>query len=141
MSHWPTEASTKSFAQHNREEKTMRLFHKLALAIVLISLLAMLFPISVAVAEEVVTFPAPNLEAAIREAIGKPTGAILQSDLVGLTTLNANTRSVTDLTGLEHCTSLTVDRLLPILPTRDRSRQTVSASGLSRSKCQQVYRP
>jgi Leucine-rich repeat (LRR) protein len=55
----------------------------------------------------VVTFPDPNLEAAIREAIGKPTGDIYQSDLVGLTTLGASSRGITDVTGLEYCTSLT----------------------------------
>jgi len=84
----------------------MRLFHKLALAIVLMSLLAMLFPISVAMAQEIVTFPDPNLETAIREAIGKPTGDIYQSDLVGLTGLDASSRGIVNLTGLEHCTSL-----------------------------------
>ena len=54
-----------------------------------------------------VTFPDPNLEAAIREAIGKPTGDIYPSDLAGLTHLHAYQRNITDLTGLEHCTSLT----------------------------------
>jgi len=55
----------------------------------------------------VVTFPDPNLEAAIRDAIGKPTGDIYQSDLDGLTSLSASSRSIVSLTGLEHCTSLT----------------------------------
>ena len=57
--------------------------------------------------EEAVTFPDPNLEAAIREAISKPTGCICPSDLRGLTELHAAVRNITDLTGLEHCTSLT----------------------------------
>jgi len=57
--------------------------------------------------EEVLTFPDPNLEAAIREAIGKPTGDIYPSDLDGLTYLNASERSISNLTGLECCTSLT----------------------------------
>ena len=56
---------------------------------------------------EVVTFPDPNLEAAIREAIGKPIGDICQSDLDGLTYLEASNRDITDIGGLEHCTSLT----------------------------------
>jgi hypothetical protein len=56
----------------------------------------------------VVTFPDPNLEAAIREAIGKPSGPIYASDLVGLDTLFACNRSITNLTGIEYCTSLTV---------------------------------
>jgi len=56
--------------------------------------------------EEAVEFPDPNLEAAIREAIGKPTGDIYPSDLAGLTLLVAYQRNITDLTGIEHCTSL-----------------------------------
>ena len=54
-----------------------------------------------------VTFADPNLEAAIREAIGKPTGKIYASDLEGLTSLNATEKNITDLTGLESATSLT----------------------------------
>ena len=58
--------------------------------------------------EEPLYFADPNLEAAIREAIDKPTGPICPSDLKGLTTLHASARNITDLTGLEHCTSLTI---------------------------------
>jgi len=54
-----------------------------------------------------VVFPDPNLEAAIREAIGKPTGPIYESDLVGLIWLDASERNIADITGLEYCTSLT----------------------------------
>jgi Leucine-rich repeat (LRR) protein len=57
--------------------------------------------------EEAVFFPDPNLEAVIREAIGKATGPIYSSDLGGLTSLSASEKSIHDLTGLEHCTSLT----------------------------------
>ena len=57
--------------------------------------------------EDLINFPDPNLEAAIRDAIGKPTGGIYPLDLVGLTTLDASSRSISDLTGIEHCTSLT----------------------------------
>jgi len=56
--------------------------------------------------EEEVTFPDANLEAAIREAIGKPTGPICPSDLEGLTDLSAAASNIADLTGLEHCTNL-----------------------------------
>jgi Leucine-rich repeat (LRR) protein/uncharacterized protein YraI len=58
-------------------------------------------------ADQVVTFPDPNLEAAIRQAIGKPAGDIYQSDLDGLTSLSATSRNIVNLSGLEHCTSLT----------------------------------
>ncbi len=56
----------------------------------------------------IVTFPDPNLEAAIRAAISKPTGDILDTDLVGVgfTTLNAFGAGISDLTGLEYCTDL-----------------------------------
>jgi Leucine-rich repeat (LRR) protein len=52
-----------------------------------------------------------NLEAAVREAIGKPEGALLISDLEALTELEASERDIADITGLEHCTSLTTLRL------------------------------
>jgi internalin A len=54
-----------------------------------------------------VIFPDANLEAVIREAIGKPTGSIYASDLAGLTNLDAYSRGIADLTGMEYCTSLT----------------------------------
>jgi hypothetical protein len=56
---------------------------------------------------ESVTFADPNLEAAIREAIGKATGFICRSDLEGLTSLSASQKNIADLTGLEHCADLT----------------------------------
>jgi internalin A len=58
--------------------------------------------------DPVVNFPDPNLEAVIRAYIGKPTGDIYESDLDGLTYLSAPGRGITNLSGLEHCTHLTV---------------------------------
>ncbi len=62
----------------------------------------------------VVVFPDPVLEAAVRDAIGKPTGDILQSDLVGtgFTVLDAGgtlggSAKISDLTGLEFASDLT----------------------------------
>ena len=60
-----------------------------------------------AATDVVVTFPDPNLEEAIREAIGKPTGDIYESDLQGLAQLDASDRDISDLTGLEYCVNLT----------------------------------
>ena len=54
----------------------------------------------------VVTFPDSKLEAAIREAIKKSSGNIYQSDLDGLTSLDATLSNITNLSGLEHCTNL-----------------------------------
>lgn len=54
----------------------------------------------------VVVFPDPNLEAAIREAINKPTGDILVTDLLGLTSFTAHSRAIQNLTGLEYAVNL-----------------------------------
>ena len=51
-------------------------------------------------------FPDRRMEVAIREAIGKHRGRILESDLEGLTELDANRRRVIDLSGIEYCTDL-----------------------------------
>ncbi len=51
-----------------------------------------------------INFPDPNLEEAIREAINKPTGTILQSDLDEITSLDP--AFLEDLSGLQHCTHL-----------------------------------
>ena len=58
----------------------------------------------------IVVFPDPNLEAKIRAAIGKPTGDIYDTDLVGtgFISLNASSSSISNLTGLEFCTDLQV---------------------------------
>ena len=64
-------------------------------------------PVPVLADDPVVIFPDTKLDTAIREAISKPTGDILASDLAGLTTLNADNRGIINLSGLEYCTSLT----------------------------------
>jgi hypothetical protein len=56
--------------------------------------------------DQVVTFPDPALEAAVRDAIAKPTGNIYQSDLIGLTLLEGTSRGIEDLEGIQHCTDL-----------------------------------
>jgi uncharacterized repeat protein (TIGR02543 family) len=54
-----------------------------------------------------VIFADPNLEAAIREAIGIPDRPIYPSDLEGLTSLSALEKGISDLAGLELCVDLT----------------------------------
>jgi len=54
-----------------------------------------------------VTFQDANLEAAVRQAIGKPEGAIYASDLEELTSFHAPGRGITDLSGLQHFANLT----------------------------------
>jgi internalin A len=58
-----------------------------------------------------INFPDHNLEAVIREAIGKPSGTINASDLEVLTSLDARKKGIRDLTGLERCTNLAVVQL------------------------------
>ena len=48
-----------------------------------------------------------NLEAAIRDALGKPVGTeMTTAELANLTSLSVNSKAITDLTGLEHCVNL-----------------------------------
>jgi len=56
--------------------------------------------------ESGVTFRDPNLESAIRGALGKPEGVITDSDLKKLITLDASGRGIQDLTGIERCVNL-----------------------------------
>jgi Leucine-rich repeat (LRR) protein len=84
------------------------LYRFLCCALVVTFLLVILGPSGCApVDEQIVSFPDPNLQAVIREAIGKPTGNIYKIDLEGLASLDASGKSIVDLTGLEHVTSLT----------------------------------
>lgn len=55
--------------------------------------------------QEEVQFADPNLEAAIRNAIGKPSGSILEPDLERL---GIECENITDLSGLEYCINLQV---------------------------------
>jgi len=55
----------------------------------------------------VVLFPDDNLDLVIRAEIGKPTGDILASELLGLDVLNADSKNIIDIRGLEYCVELT----------------------------------
>jgi len=55
----------------------------------------------------IVVFPDAGVEAAIREAIGKPTEDILDADVVAVTALSARYRGISNLEGLEYCVNLT----------------------------------
>ena len=56
---------------------------------------------------QLVTFADPNLEEAVREAIGKPTGDIYTADFVGYSHLDATYRDMASLEGLEYWIGLT----------------------------------
>src|SRR6266540_1495842 len=53
-----------------------------------------------------VSIPDPGLNAAIREALGKPIGSLTEQDLLGLTNLNARNRNVSSIVGLEAARNL-----------------------------------
>jgi hypothetical protein len=57
--------------------------------------------------EQEVVFADRNLEAYIRVAIGKPTGAIHGADLVNLTSIYAENYGIANLSGIEYCVNLT----------------------------------
>ena len=88
-------------------KRFLGLLHCLVLGLVLVSLVAMAIPASSVNAASVVTFPDANLEAAIRDAVGQPTGDIYDDNLTSLITLDASGLGIVDLTGLEYCTNLT----------------------------------
>lgn len=93
------------------EGRTMRrllgdLSRHLVLALVLVGLGVAAIPASSLVAATVVTFPDANLEAAVRDALGQPTGDIYDDNLTSLITLDASGLGIVDLTGLEYCTNL-----------------------------------
>lgn len=57
---------------------------------------------------KVVTFPDAKLLFAIRLAINKPAGDIYQSDLQAINSLRARDQNISNLSGLEYCTNLTL---------------------------------
>ena len=69
--------------------------------------ISVLLPVHVLAVDPIVTFPDANLQAAIRQAISKPTGDIYASDLADLNDLNLSSRSIINLSGLEYCAGLT----------------------------------
>jgi Leucine-rich repeat (LRR) protein/TRAP-type C4-dicarboxylate transport system substrate-binding protein len=53
-----------------------------------------------------VTFPDPGLEEAIRDAIGKTSGDIYESDLLSVTSLDLDESNIFNLAGIQYCTNL-----------------------------------
>jgi uncharacterized repeat protein (TIGR02059 family) len=65
------------------------------------------FSTTEAVVNNAVYFPDANLEAAVRDALGRPDGDITEADLSNLTILVAGNMEISDLTGLQYATNLT----------------------------------
>ncbi len=54
-----------------------------------------------------VTFPDPNFEAVVRDALNKPEGDLTNYDMLQLTELVADSKNISDLTGIEDAINLT----------------------------------
>ncbi len=54
-----------------------------------------------------VVFPDPNLEAAVRDALNKPSGDVTCADMQSLSELKANRRAIENLEGLQNAVNLT----------------------------------
>jgi len=72
----------------------------------LLTLSLLVVAVSVPSLADVVSFPDPGLEAAIRDALTKPAGDILDTDLVGLASLNAVNQNIVNLNGIQYCSDL-----------------------------------
>lgn len=84
-----------------------------ALAVVLVSSLILSGCAKPTSEGQEVTFPDGNLEECVRQALGKSAGEkITTTELAELTSLTCRSRDITDLSGLEYCTSLTELRLV-----------------------------
>ena len=88
-----------------------KLIVKLAVILFILLLVSIAFSCAAPVPETVV-FPDENLEAVIRDALDKPEGDITPAELAELTMLSARcqgiTEGITDLSGIEYCTNLTM---------------------------------
>src|SRR5215813_7170476 len=71
----------------------------------IVRILALMGLILSSQAQEVV-IPDPGLDAAIREALQKSNGPLTETDLLALTNLNASSRNVTSIAGLEAARNL-----------------------------------
>lgn len=56
--------------------------------------------------DTIITFKDTNLEQVVRERIGKPTGDIYKSDVQGITSLDASSNCIYNISGIENLTSL-----------------------------------
>ena len=80
---------------------------------------------------DVVTFKDVNLEAVVREKLGKASGGITVGDMKSMTgKLNATNRNISDLSGLEHAVNLTIlwldyNQITDVTPLKDMTGLTI----------------
>ena len=81
----------------------------ISLAVLLLVMLFMqaLVP-NIANAATLVTFPDPNLEAAVRVSIDKPSGDIYLNDVQGIAELDAGGKGIKNIEGIQYLTNLEV---------------------------------
>ena len=92
----------------------MQRFRRRAVALSFLVLVAMLAgcagtttPPPTPTGDEAVTFSDRNLEAAVRDVLGKPAGEeIMAAELDELDELKVNNAGISDISPLEHCTNL-----------------------------------
>lgn len=89
--------------------------------------------------EGVITFPDPNLEAAVRDDIGLPTGEITAEDVASLEFLHGEGRGISDLTNIHCLPNLEVADLIdnaisdgsPLIPLAKLTDIVLSNNGVS----------
>lgn len=81
-----------------------------------------------------VIIPDANLESVIRNTISKPTGDILDTDLMDITELKAMNQGITTIEGLEHCTNVAFLNL-----GKNAISDLTPLSGLARLKILRIY--
>jgi Leucine-rich repeat (LRR) protein len=91
--------------RHQRDKTSRKRLIGIVGACVIVVIVVLV--ISLSGRSSAVNFPDPNLEAAIREALNKPSGAIHASELAGLANLTASDSGIEYLSGLQYCTNLT----------------------------------
>src|SRR5882672_3153201 len=67
----------------------------------LILILLVLVTVAVSTLAQDVSIPDPGLNAAIRQALNKPVGPLTAQDMLGLTNLDARSRSISSVEGLQ----------------------------------------
>ncbi|MDP4146186.1 MAG: leucine-rich repeat domain-containing protein [Bacillota bacterium] len=81
---------------------------RILLSIVAIFILVSLFPVNIARAATVISFPDSNLANALSLIIGKPSNAITDDDMRSLTgSLALGEKNIVDLTGIQYATNIT----------------------------------
>ena len=89
-------------------------FKRIKSLILILLLTLMMIPTNIKITKaealdtDIVTFPDANLEAAVREKLGKASGYITVDDMKSMTgKLTARNKNISDLSGLEHAINIT----------------------------------